>query len=103
YIALYPSNNATSILNFTLTPIPLSGQTGSQQINAGVYVPALTAFGSLTSDWSVALYYLPGYGVTATGQGSVTPQYVTVDANDDVFFSNPNSTSGTQANVVALT
>jgi hypothetical protein len=103
-IALYPANNAAAILNFTLTPIPLSGQTGSQQINAGVYVPALTGFGTLTNDWSVAIYYGPAYGTTATGQGSSVPSYVTVDANDDVYFANPNaSSSSTAGNVVALT
>lgn len=101
-IALYPSNNATSILNFTLTPIPLSGQTGSQQINAGVYVPALTAFGTLTNDWSVAIYYLPGYGATATAQGSIYPINVTIDADDNVYFANPNASTGTAGNVIAL-
>jgi hypothetical protein len=103
-IARYPANNATAILSFTLTPIPLSGQTGPQQINAGVYVPALSGFGTLTNDWSVAIYYGPGYGGTTSGQASIVPQYVTIDANDDVFFSNPNaSTSSTAGNVIALT
>lgn len=45
-IARYPANNATDILNFTLTPIPFTGQNASQQINSGVYVPYLTSFGS---------------------------------------------------------
>ncbi|WP_213806297.1 hypothetical protein [Granulicella sp. dw_53] len=103
-IARNPANNAIDILNFTLTPIPLSGQKGSQQINAGVYVPALTDFGTLTKDWSVAIYYLPGYGATSNGQGSSVPEYVTIDANDDVYFSNPNaSSSSTAGNIVALT
>ncbi|SNT42085.1 hypothetical protein SAMN05421770_11323 [Granulicella rosea] len=106
-IARYPGNNAAAILTFTLTPIPLSGQTTSQQINAGVYVPALTSAGTAGSggaiDWSVAIYYLPGYGATSTGQGSAYPQFVTIDANDDVFFSNPSGSSSTQGNVIALT
>jgi hypothetical protein len=102
-IANNPTNNATAILNFTLTPIPLSGQTGAQQINAGVYVPALSAFGTLTNDWSVAIYYGPGYGGSATGQASIVPDYVAVDANDNVFFSNSNASTGTIGNVVALT
>jgi hypothetical protein len=102
-IATYPANNATAILTFTLTPIPGSGQTTSQQINAGVFVPALTGFGTLTNDWSVALYFLPGDGATPTAQGSQVPQYVTIDANDDVYFANPlASTSSTAGNVVAL-
>ena len=102
-IADYPANNATAILNFTLTPIPLSGQTTSQVINAGVYVPALTGFGTLTNDWSVALYFLPGDGATATAQGSQVPEFVTIDANDDVYFANPiASSSSTSGNVVAL-
>ncbi len=106
-ISRYPANNAAAILAFTLTPIPLSGQTGSQQINAGVYVPALTGLGTAGSggatDWSVAIFYLAGYGATSTGQGSTYPEYVTIDANDDVFFSNPNGSSSTQGNVIALT
>jgi hypothetical protein len=102
-IADYPANNPDAILAFTLTPIPLSGQTGSQQINAGVYVPALTAFGTLTDDWSVALYYLPGDGATSTAQGSIVPEYVTLDADDNVYFSNPAaSSSSTAGNVVSL-
>lgn len=105
-IARYPANNAADILNFTLTPIPFTGQTASQQINSGVYVPYLTSFGSgggSATDWSVAIYYLPGYGTTSTGQGSTYPQFVTLDANDDVFFSNPNGSSSTAGNVIALT
>jgi hypothetical protein len=105
-IARYPANNAAAILAFTQTPIPLSGQTGPQQINAGMYVPALsgTGFGTLTNDWSVAIYYLPPYGATATGQGTIVPQYVTIDANDNAYFSNPAaSSSSTSGNVVALT
>lgn len=105
-IARYPANNAQAILDFTLTPIPLTTQTGSQQINAGVYVPALTSFGSggpgSATDWSVAIYYLAGYGATSTGQGSTYPEYVTLDANDDVYFSNPNASSSTAGNVIAL-
>jgi hypothetical protein len=104
-IARYPENNAAAILAFTQTPIPLSGQTGAQQINAGVYVPYLgaTGFGTLTNDWSVAIYYGPGYGGTSTGQASLVPEYVTVDANDNVYFSNPNaSSSSTAGNVIAL-
>lgn len=102
-IALYPANNATGILNFTLTPIPLANpaQTGSQQINAGVYVPALTSLG-IATDWSVAIYYLPGYGATSAGQGSVYPEYVSIDANDNVYVSNPNAASSTAGNVIAL-
>jgi len=45
-IARYPKNNAADILNFTLIPIPFSGQKASQQINSGVYVPYLTSFGT---------------------------------------------------------
>src|SRR6187402_2971835 len=100
-IARYPANHAQDILSFTLTPIPLSGQTGSQQINQGVYVPALSDLGS-AKDWSVAIYYLPGYGASSTAQGSIYPQYVTIDANDGVYFSNPNASTGTAGNVVAL-
>lgn len=105
-IARYPANNAQAILNFTLTPIPGSGQTTSQQINAGVYVPALTGFGTAGSggatDWTVAIFYLAGYGATSTGQGSTYPLFVTIDANDDVFFSNPNGSTSTGGNVIAL-
>ena len=104
-IARYPANNAADILTFTLTPIPLSKQTGSQQINAGVYVPALTSFGSgggSATDWSVAIYYLAGYGATSAGQGSTYPEYVTLDANDNVYFSNPNASTSTAGNVIAL-
>ena len=105
-IARYPGNKVPDILNFTLTPIPLSGQKGSQQINAGVYVPALTGLGTAGSggaiDWSVAIYYLAGYGATATGQGSTYPEYVTVDANDNVYFSNPSGSSSSAGNVIAL-
>jgi hypothetical protein len=104
-IARYPANNAQAILDFTLTPIPYTTQTGSQQINAGVYVPALTSFGTgggSATDWSVAIYYLAGYGATSTGQGSTYPSYVTVDANDDVYFSNPNASTSTAGNVIAL-
>jgi len=100
-IARYPANHAQDILSFTLTPIPLSGQKGSQQINQGVYVPALSDLGS-AKDWSVAIYYLPGYGASSTAQGSLYPQYVTVDANDNVYVSNPNASTGTAGNVVAL-
>ncbi|MBS1801125.1 MAG: hypothetical protein JSS95_15030 [Acidobacteria bacterium] len=104
-IARYPANNAQPILDFTLTPIPYTTQTGSQQINAGVYVPALTSFGTgggSATDWSVAIYYLAGYGATSTGQGSTYPSYVTVDANDNVYFSNPNASTSTAGNVIAL-
>jgi len=101
-IANNPTNNAAAILTFTLTPIPGSGQTGSQQINAGVYVPALTGFGTLTNDWSVALYYGPGYGASTGNVGSVVPEFVTLDANDNVYFSNPNASTGTAGNVVAI-
>jgi len=102
-IAKYPSNNATAILNFSLTPIPLSGQAGpGQTINAGVYVPALSAFGTLTNDWSVAIYYLPGYGATASSQGSTYPYDVTIDANDSAYFANPTGSTSTAGNVVAL-
>ena len=97
YCSLSREQCSADILNFTLTPIPLSGQTGSQQINAGVYVPALTGLGTAGSggaiDWSVAIYYLTGYGATATGQGSTYPEYVTVDANDNVYFSNPSGSA----------
>ncbi len=105
-IARYPKNNAAAILAFTLTPIPFTNQQGSQQINAGVYVPYLTSFGTgggSATDWSVAIYYLAGYGATSTGQGSTYPQFVTLDANDDVYFSNPNASSSTAGNVIALT
>ncbi|WP_187143242.1 hypothetical protein [Terriglobus albidus] len=105
-IARYPANNAQAILDFSLTPIPASGQTGSQQINAGVYVPALTGFGTAGSggatDWSVAIYYLAGYGATSSGQGSTYPLFVTIDANDNVYFSNPNASTSTAGNVIAL-
>ncbi len=104
-IARYPKSNAADILNFTLAPIPYTGQKASQQINAGVYVPYLTSFGTgggSATDWSVAIYYLAGYGATSTGQGSIYPQFVTIDANDDVFFSNPNASSSTAGNVIAL-
>jgi len=104
-IARYPKNNAEDILSFTLTPIPYTSQQASQQINAGVYVPYLTSFGTgggSATDWSVAIYYLAGYGATSTGQGSTYPQFVTIDANDDVFFSNPNASSSTAGNVIAL-
>lgn len=105
-IARYPGNHVADILSFTLAPIPLSGQKGSQQINAGVYVPALTAMGTAGSggaiDWSVAIYYLAGYGSTATGQGSTYPLFVTIDANDNVYFSNPTGSSSTAGNVIAL-
>jgi len=101
-IANNPANNAAAILAFTLTPIPGSSQTGSQQINAGVYVPALSGFGTLTTDWSVALYYGPGYGASTGNVGSVVPEFVTLDANDNVYFSNPNASTGTAGNVVAI-
>jgi len=101
-IARYPANNATAILNFTLTPIPLSGQTRPQQINAGVYVPALSAFGTLTNDWSVAIYYLPPYGATSTGQGTIYPQYLTIDADDNVYVSNASGSTSTAGNILAL-
>jgi hypothetical protein len=105
-IARYPANNAATILTFTLTPIPLSGQTTSQVINAGVYVPALTSVGAAGSggavDWSVAIAYLTGYGATSNGQGATYPEYVTLDANDDVFFSNPNASVSSQGNIIAL-
>ena len=100
-IARYPANHVQDILSFTLTPIPLSGQKGPQQINQGVYVPALADLGS-AKDWSVAIYYLPGYGATSTAQGSLYPQYLTIDANDNVYVSNPNASTGTAGNVVAL-
>lgn len=103
-IARYPANNADAILAFTLTPIPGTTQTSSQQINAGVYVPYLTAFGTLTDDWSVAIFYGPGYGGNAGAQASVVPMFVTLDANDNVYFANPaTSSSSAQGNVVALT
>ena len=103
-IARNPSYNAASILAFTQTSVPFSGQTGAQQGTFGVYFPALTSFGTTgTNDWSVAIYYLPGYGATSTAQGSISPQYVTIDANDSVYFSNPNASTGTAANVIALT
>ena len=104
-IARYPTNNAAAIMAFTQTPIPLAtpAQTGPQQINAGVYVPALTSFGTLTNDWSVAIYYGPAYGVSAGNVGSTVPTYVTVDSNDSVYFSNLNASSSTVGNVVALT
>ncbi|MDE1160448.1 MAG: hypothetical protein PW792_00725 [Acidobacteriaceae bacterium] len=103
-IATEPANNAADILTFTLTPAPFGTATSSQPISTGgVYVPALTSLGTLTNDWSVAIYYLPGYAGTATGQASVTPEYVALDANDDVFFSNPNASTGVQGNIVALT
>lgn len=104
-IATYPTNNAAGILAFTQTPIPGTTQAGSQQINAGIYIPALgaTGLGTLTNDWSVAIYYGPGYGGTSTGQASLIPIFVALDANDDVFFSNPTaSSSSTAGNVVAL-
>jgi hypothetical protein len=101
-IANNPTNNASAILTFTLTPIPGSPQTGSQQINAGVYVPALTGFGTLTNDWSVAIYYGPGYGASSGNVGSVVPEFVALDANDNVYFSNPNASTGTAGNVVAI-
>jgi hypothetical protein len=101
-IARYPANNATDILTFTLTPIPLSGQKGPQQINAGVYVPALSGFGTLTNDWSVAIYYLPPYGATSTGQGTAYPQYLTIDADDNIYVSNATGSTSTAGNVVAL-
>ncbi len=100
-IARYPANNAAALLNFTLNPIPLSGQTIAQQIDKGVYIPALTSVG-IATDWSVAIYYLAGYGATSTGQGSTYPQYVTLDANDNVYFSNPNASTSTAGNVIAL-
>jgi hypothetical protein len=92
-------------LAFTLTPIPLATpvQTGPQSVTAGVYIPALTGFGTLTNDWSVAIYYGPAYGVIAGNVGSTVPAYVTVDANDSVYFSNLNASSSTVGNVVALT
>ena len=103
-IATYPSNNATAILAFAQTSVPFAGQTGAQQGTSGVYFPALTSFGTTgTNDWSVAIYYLPGVGATSTAQGSIVPQYVTVDANDNVYFSNPNLSTGTAGNVVAIT
>ena len=101
-IARYPANNSDAIMAFTLTPIPGSGQTAPQVINAGVYVPALTAFGTLTDDWSVAIFYLPPYGATSSGQGTIYPINLAIDANDDVFVSNPNASTGTAGNVVAL-
>jgi sugar lactone lactonase YvrE len=102
-IARYPVNNAAAILNFTLTSIPYTTQTGSQQINAGVYVPALTSLGSLTNDWSVAISYGYGYAATSTGQGISYPTYVAVDANDNVYTANPSASTSTGGNVVALT
>jgi hypothetical protein len=103
-IASYPANNAAALMAFQLTPIPYTGQTTQQVINAGVYVPALSAFGTLTNDWTVALFYGPGYGNSASGQVSVVPQFVTIDANDDVFFANPAaSSSSTAGNVIAIT
>lgn len=104
-IATYPTNNAAGILAFTQTPIPGTAQTGPQQINAGVYVPALSAtgLGTLTNDWSVAIYYGPGYGAGSAGQATLVPSFVTIDANDTAFFSNPTaSSSSTGANVVAV-
>jgi streptogramin lyase len=105
-IARYSANNAQAILDFSLTPIPYTSQTASQQINAGVYVPYLTSFGTAGSggaiDWSVAIYYLANYGVTSTGQGATYPSYVAVDANDNVYFSNPNASASTAGNVIAL-
>ena len=103
-IATYPSNNAAAILAFAQTPVPFTGQTGAQEGTDGVYFPALTSFGTTgTNDWSVAIYYLPGFGATSTAQGSVIPVDVTVDANDNVYFSNPNASTGTAGNVVAIT
>jgi hypothetical protein len=105
-IANNPENNATAILNFTLTPIPGTTQTGSQQINAGVYVPALTGFGSTgaggATGWTVAIYYLAGYGSTDTAQGSTYPFSLTIDADDNVYFSNPNGSTSSIGNVIAL-
>ena len=104
-VARFPANNAAALLAFTLTPIPLSGQTSSQQINAGIYIPALTSFGSGTGsaqDWSVAIYYLGLYGATATGQGFTYPQFLTLDANDNVYVSNANASTSTIGNIIAL-
>lgn len=100
-IARYPANNAADILKFTLTPIPLSGQTGPQQINAGVYVPALSSLG-IATDWSVAIFYLPPYGATSTGQGTAYPQYLTIDSDDNIYVSNATGSTSTAGNIVAL-
>lgn len=108
-IAKYPANNAVGILAFSLTPVPdcpssVCGSTtvGQPISTGGVYVPALSAFGTLTSDWSVAIYYLPGYGASSTAQGSTYPIDLTIDANDSVYFSNPTGSTSTAGNVIAL-
>lgn len=102
-IADYPANNAAAILQFSLTPIPLTTQTGLQVINAGVYVPALTSLGSTTKDWSVQISYDTGFGSTPTGQALVVPEYLAIDANDSVYVTNPNAATGTEGNIVAIT
>ncbi|MFC6645421.1 hypothetical protein ACFQBQ_07450 [Granulicella cerasi] len=105
-IALSPATNAQSILTFSLTPIPGAGTTGPQTSTVDVYYPELTSLGTAGSgganDWSVAIYYMNGYGATTTAQGSVYPQWVTIDANDEVFYSNPSASTSTQGNVIAL-
>jgi len=103
-IATYPSNNAAAILAFTQTSVPFAGQTGPQQGTFGVYFPALTSFGTTgTNDWSVAIYYLTPFGKTATGQGSVYPINLALDANDNVYVANPTASASTAGNVIALT
>jgi hypothetical protein len=105
-IANYPANNAQAIMTFAQTNVP--GTTTPEGASVGPYVPELAEFIAsgtpLTEDWSVALYYGPGYGGTATGQSSQVPIYVGIDANDDIFFSNPAASgSSTQGDIIALT
>jgi hypothetical protein len=103
-IANNPSYNAAAILAFAQTPVPFTGQTGAQEGTDGVYFPALTGFGTAgTNDWSVAIYYLTPFGETSTGQGSIYPINLALDANDNVYVANPTGSTSTAGNVIALT
>jgi len=116
-IANNPTYNAQALMTFAQSIIPgaTTGQEnydGTTHDGVGPYIPALTSFclttGSCpTQDWTIALYYGPGFGGnTVTGTGAImtstVPAYVSVDANDNVFFSNLNSSTSTQGNILSL-
>lgn len=108
-----------------------SVRSSGQLINDGIFVPALSTFNSIAADFSIGIQYPKCYGSNPVASGDVTggfsngtiptvacavpsspatgdkpgltyPLFLTLDSNDNVYVSNPQSGSSTYGTLLAM-
>jgi len=101
-----PTNTMQAILNLAHKPT-LNASTifGLIPGTGAAFSPTLAGTTNFV-DWSIAITYVEGAGLTtgtqASGNGLLYPFHLALDGNDNVYVVNADASSTTQSNVIAF-